>query len=95
MIDEPLLTITRVVDCDLGNSMPGDLDYRIHCSALEMWLSRGDVDSRRAQLATELRELADKLDGDGGPFKVTIEFARKRKAHYEQLSAERGKRDGA
>jgi len=79
-----LITITKVNDSETGLENIGDLDYRIHCNALEQWLARGagqrtpmTVSEHRALLATELRALADYLDSatNQGPFTVTIEFA--------------------
>ncbi len=86
-----LITITKVVDTETGIENIGDLDYRIHCNALEQWLAGGagrltpqTVMDRRQALAKELRWMADQLvaDQDLGPFAVTIRGA-------EQLFEER------
>lgn len=86
-----LITITKVIDSETGNETIGDLDYRIHCNALEQWLAGGagrltpqTVMDRRRALAKEMRDLADQLevDQDLGPFAVTIRGA-------ERLFAER------
>lgn len=81
-----LITITKVVDTETGLETPGDLDYRIHCNALEQWLA-GGAGYRKAQtvmdrcraLAAEMRQLADSLEADQdlGPFSVTIRGAEK------------------
>lgn len=79
-----LITITKVADSETGLENVGDLDYRIHCNALEQWLAGGagrrtpqSVVDRRKLLAAELRALADNLDGDLGPFAVTVDGAEK------------------
>ena len=81
-----LITITKVNDTETGLEDVGDLDYRIHCNALENWLARGagsrrtmTVMDQRQALAAELRMLADQLvaEQDLGPFAVTIRGAEK------------------
>ena len=81
-----LITITKVTDTETGLETPGDLDYRIHCNALEQWLAGGagrrtpqTVMDRRKALAREMRDLADQLEAeqDLGPFAVTIRDAEK------------------
>lgn len=89
-----LITITKVADTETGLENIGDLDYRIHCNALENWLARGagsrrtmTVMDQRKALAAELRALADQLvaDQDLGPFSVTIRGAEKL---YEERRAQ-------
>jgi len=82
-----LITITKVADTETGLEVVGDLDYRIHCNALEQWLAGGagrrdgkqTVAERRKALAAEMRGLADQLESeqDLGPFVVTIRGAEK------------------
>jgi hypothetical protein len=87
-----LITITKVIDTETGLETPGDLDYRIHCNALEQWLAGGagrrepePVMVRRQRLAAELRSLAESLESDSdlGPFSVTIHGAEK--LHKERV----------
>jgi hypothetical protein len=82
MQDEPLLTITRVIDYELDPEAVGGLDYRVHCQALERWLAAGvsrgqPVSERQLAFAKELRSLAEAIEHANHPFVVTVEAAGK------------------
>lgn len=87
MRDEPLLTITKVIDAETSHEVAdvGSLDYRIHSQALENWLAAGagrrepqSVTDRQRAFAKELRSLAGAMESGGHPFIVTIEFAERK-----------------
>ena len=86
MRETPLLTFTKADDAGCGTREPGDLDYIIHASDLERWLSNGNVERgedvavRAKALAAEFRKMADAMEGDIHPLTVTLEFARRRYA---------------
>lgn len=75
----PLITFTSTDDA-------GNLDYVIHCNALERWLSNGsaergeDVQTRCRMLAAELREMADCIERGDGAAMVSVSDARARYA---------------
>lgn len=93
MQDEPLLTITRVLDNEIDPEAVGTLDYRVHCQALEKWLAAGrdreTPQERQAAFAKELRQLADAIERGENPFTVTCEYAERRWAEHCHAWAER------
>jgi len=84
--ETPLIAFTKADDAGCGQRDPGDLDYSIHCHALERWLSNGnveraeDVSVRAKLLADELRKMADHLEHGTGPVLVSCADARSRYA---------------
>lgn len=91
----PLLTITKVLDCDWDPGAVGSLDYAVHCNAMVMWLSGGagrrepqPVAERQRALAAELRALADHAEAGTGPFTVSVEDAEKRATEIRAQTAE-------
>lgn len=93
MKDEPLLAITRVLDCDFDADAVGSLDYHVSCHALERWLAAGahrgqSVTERRSLFAMELRALADAIESGGSPFTGTIVSAEERATEIRARNAE-------
>lgn len=95
MTDQPLITITRVVDSEPDPETVGGLDYVIHCQALESWLAAGaardkpqTVEDRRRAIAAEMRKLADAIEQGASPFSVTCEYAERRAAENRAHVAE-------
>jgi hypothetical protein len=97
MKDVPLLTITKIIDAEMSHEVAdvGNLDYCVHCQALEQWLAAGagrrepqTVQARQNILARELRALADAIENGSNPFTVTIEFAEKMATERRAQTAE-------